>query len=320
MSTIDPTEMQRDGSSKARASRHESDFDPSDPKNAVSVIVPAYNGAKYIAETLESILKQTVPAAEVIVVNDGSTDDTPSIIRSFGHAVTLIETPQQGVCKARNLGAQKAVSNWLAFCDQDDIWLPQKLEKQLRLAHELPEIDCVITDHTTYADGVRGSRSHFSYAPRDFWNLEPSPSGCVVRQPIAGRLTAFQPSITSVLLVKREFFRQFGGFDVHAQRWSSEDTCVHFRCLSVVPFGVIPDVLTLYRRHPEALSADPFKQLRNTVDVWEYMIAEYPETQPWKDDLQAGLTAMRKEVRQCVRHRRRQRIKRILMRLGLWHS
>jgi glycosyltransferase involved in cell wall biosynthesis len=324
MSTIDSAETQRDGSSKARASdllsRPDSDFDPSDPPNAVSVIVPAYNGAKYIAETLESILKQTVPAVEVIVVNDGSTDDTSSIVRSFGKAVTLIETPQQGRCKARNLGAQKAVSNWLAFCDQDDIWLPQKLEKQLRLAKELPEINCVITDRTTYVDGVIGSRSHFSYAPRDFWNLEPSSSGFVVRQPIAGRMTTFQPSITSVLFVKRKFFRQFGGFDVHAQCWSSEDTCVHFQCLSVVPFGVIPEVLTLYRRHPEALSADPIKQLRNTVDVWEYIIAEYAEAQPWKDDLQAGLTLLRKEVRECVRHRRRQKIKRILMRLRLWRS
>lgn len=294
-------------------------FNPSHPDNSVSVIVPAYNAATYIAETLDSILKQTAPPAEVIVVNDGSTDNTSEIVRSFGSAVTLIETPNQGVCKARNLGAEKAVSNWLAFCDSDDLWLPEKLEKQLRLAHELPEIHCVIADYKDLADGAIGQRSHFSYAPRDFWNLEPCGSGFVVREPIAGRLTTFQPSITSALLVKREYFNKSGGFDTYAQRWSSEDTCVHFRCLSKVPFGVIPEALMLYRRHPEQWSADSLKQLRNTVSVWEYMIAEYPEAQPWKNDLEAGLSAMRKEIREGVRFQRRQRIKKALQRLHLWH-
>lgn len=289
-----------------------SDFDASHPAHTVSVILPAYNGSKHIGETLESILKQTVPPAEVLVVNDGSTDDTAAVVGAFGKAVTLIETPNQGVCKARNLGAETAVSNWLAFCDQDDLWLPQKLEKQLRLAQEVPEVHCVITDYKDYTDGAIGERSHFSYAPPDFWNLEPCRSGFVVRQPITGRLTIFQPSITSVLLVQRAFFRQFGGFDVYAQRWSSEDTCVHFRCLSKVPFGVIPEVLMLYRRHSEQWSADSLKQLGNTVSVWEYMIAEYPEARPWKRELEAGLTAMRHEIRENIRYRWRQRIKKVL--------
>ena len=288
------------------------DFDPSHPDNSVSVIVPAYNAAKHIGETLDSILKQTVPASEVIVVNDGSTDGTAAIVRSFGQAVTLIETPNQGVCKARNLGAEKATSHWLAFCDSDDLWLPEKLEKQLWLAHECPEIRCVITDYTTYTDGAVEARSHFSWAPQDFWGVEPRSSGFIVREPIAGRLTTFQPSITSVLLVKREFFNKTGGFDTYAQRWSSEDTCIHFRCLSVVPFGVIPEVLVLYRRHPEQWSADSLKQLRNTVLVWEYMIAEYPEAKPWKNELEAGLTAMRKEIAEIRFYQWKQKIKRLI--------
>jgi glycosyltransferase involved in cell wall biosynthesis len=324
VSTINPAETQGDGSDMARTSRFrqkvERDFDRSDPNNSVSVIVPAYNGADYIQETLESILKQTVPPAEVIVVNDGSTDDTASIVRSFGTAVTLIETPNQGACRARNLGAEKAVSAWLAFCDQDDIWLPQKLEKQLRLAHKSPEIHCVITDHATYIDGVIDSRSHFSHAPEGFWNCDPDPSGFMVRQPIVGRMTIFQPSITSVLLVRRKFFNEFGGFDTHAVRWTTEDTCVHFRCLSVVPFGAVPEVLMLYRRHSKAVGLDTLRQLRNTIHVWEYIIGEYPEAEPWKDDLLTGVRLMRKELRECVRYQRRQRIKRILVRRHLWRA
>jgi len=302
----------------ALSAEAENAFDPSCADCSVSVIVPAYNGAEWIAETLDSILKQTVRPAEVIVVNDGSTDGTSAAVRSFGNSVTLIETPNQGVCRARNLGAKTASSNWLAFCDQDDIWLPDKLEKQLRIAQQSPEIRCVITDHAACTDGVINSRSHFSYAPPNFWNLDPDPAGFVVRQPIAGRMASFQPSITSVLLVQRHFFLSFGGFDIAAQRWSTEDTCVHFRCLSVVPFGVVPQVLMLYRKHPKAGSADSLKQLRNTIHVWKHMIARYPEAKPWKRDLLSGVRLLRKDLRESVRHQRRQRIKKMLARLGLW--
>ena len=323
MSTISPAETHCDGSNITRTcvldSHDETDFDPSDPKNSVSVIVPAYNAARYLAETLDCILKQTVPAAEVIVVNDGSTDDTTSIVRSFGKAVTLIETPNQGLPKTRNFGAAKAASNWLAFCDADDLWLPQKLEKQLRVAHECPEIQCVITDFTHYCDGVAAPRSQFSYAPEGFWNIEPCRSGFVVRQTIAGRLTTFQPGGASAPMVKRTFFHQIGGFDPRAWR-QAEDTCFHFRSLSAVPFGVVPEVLMLYRRHPEAMSANRIEQMRKTVSVWEYIIAEYPQAQPWKKDLLAGLTLLRKEVRENLRHERRQGIKRILTRLRLWQA
>ncbi|MGA3131515.1 MAG: glycosyltransferase family A protein [Terracidiphilus sp.] len=297
----------------------ELDFDPSDPQNFVSVVVPAYNAAKYLAETLDCILKQTIPAAEVIVVNDGSTDDTASIARSFGKAVTLIETPNQGLPRTRNWGAARAVSNWFAFCDSDDLWLPQKLEKQLRLANECPEVQCVITDYTHYCDGVAAERSQFSYAPEGFWNPEPCRSGFVVRQPITGKLTTFQPGGASVPMVKRTFFNQVGGFDPRAWQ-EAEDTCFHIRCLSAVPFGVVPEVLMLYRRHPGALSADRNKQMRKTVSVWEYIIAEYPQAQPWKKELLAGLTLLRKELRENVRHERRQEIKKILRRLHLWQA
>ena len=79
-----------------------SDFDPSHPSNSVSVIVPVYNGAKFIAETLKSILQQTVRPSEVIVINDGSTDNTASVVEEFGNSVTLINTENQGACAARN--------------------------------------------------------------------------------------------------------------------------------------------------------------------------------------------------------------------------
>ena len=278
--------------------------------DSVSVIIPVYNGAKFIAETLESILGQTVRPAEVIVVNDGSTDNTVSVVEEFGDSVTMIHIQNSGQDWARNLGASQAKGYWLAFCDQDDLWLPAKLEKQLRLANEVPDIHCVLTDYAEMANGVVADRSHFSYVPVGFWpSAQSTSTGFAVRDSIVGKLTIFQPGITSTTMVRRDFFFRVGGFDVEARIWGAEDTCFHFRCLSVVPFGVVPEVLMYYRRHPDQESANAIKQLRDTVCVWNYIIANYPQAQPWRTELLNGLVATRKEIREMENYRRRQKLK-----------
>jgi glycosyltransferase involved in cell wall biosynthesis len=287
------------------------DFDPFHPSNSVSVIIPVYNGAKFIAQTLNTILGQTVRPAEVIVVNDGFTDNTAAVVERFGDSVTMIHTPNGGECAARNLAVSRAKGNWIAPCDGDDLWLPTKLEKQLRLANEVPGLHCVLTDYAEITDGVVGDRSHLSYAPKDYWMPEQHSAGFVVREPITGKLTTFQPSISSIPLVKRDFYLSVGGFDVQETQWAP-DTCFHFRCLSVVPFGVVPEVLMHYRRHPDSISADSLKQLRNSVIVWKHIIAKYPQARPYCADLMKGLEAMRREVAQTERYQRRQKLKRLL--------
>ena len=288
-----------------------SSFDPSHPSNSISVIIPVYNGAKFIGRTLDSVLAQTVRPGEVIVVNDGSTDDSAAIVERYGDPVTLINVKNGGAGAARNLGAARAKGNWLAFCDADDLWLPHKLEKQLRLGGECPDVHCVLTDFTEMTDGVLSKRTHFSYAPQDFWAQEHYSQGFVVRQPVTGKLTTFQPSITSTPIVKRDFYLSVGGFDVEATN-SAEDTCFHFRLLSAVPFGVVPEVLMHYRRHPDSWSADSVKQLQNSVIVWDYIIAKYPQAQPYRAKLLDGLASMRKEVGETESYQRRQKLKRFL--------
>jgi glycosyltransferase involved in cell wall biosynthesis len=284
---------------------------PPNSSNSVSVIMPAYNGARYIAQTLDSILAQTVPAFEIVVVNDGSTDETASIVETYGDRVTLVNVKNGGAQAARNLAASMATGTWIAPCDADDIWLPEKLEKQLRLANECSEVHCVLTDYTAITDDVLSPRSHFSYAPPDFWKAEQHVSGFVIREPITAKLSVFQPAITSTPLVKRDFFLEVGGFDVNAKN-SAEDTCFHFRCLSVVPFGVVPEVLMHYRRHADSWSADGLKQLRNTIVTWQYIISTYGQAQRYRDQLLKGVDMMREEVAEMTRYRRRQQLKRLL--------
>jgi glycosyltransferase involved in cell wall biosynthesis len=286
-------------------------FDPAAPSNSVSVIMPVYNGAALLPQTLDTILGQTVPPMEIIVVNDGSKDNTVEVVKGYGDSVTLLDIPNGGACAARNKGAAIAKGNWLALCDGDDLWLPTKLEKQLRLANEAPDVHCVITDYDDFTDDVVSDRSHLSYMPKDFWVTEQYSSGFIVRESITGKLTVFQPSIASVPIVTREFYMSAGGFD-ETPLGSADDTCFHFRCLSSVPFGVVPEVLMHYRRHSGALSADPLKQLCNSVVVWEHIIEKYPEAQPHRTDLLKGVEAMRKEITDLERYRGRQKLKRML--------
>ena len=100
-------------------------------RSDVSVIVPTYNRAAYIARTIDAILAQTVRPCEVLVIDDGSSDDTESVCARYGARVRYVRQPNGGVSKARNHGASLATGHWLAFCDSDDIWRADKLAAQL---------------------------------------------------------------------------------------------------------------------------------------------------------------------------------------------
>ncbi len=94
------------------------------------VVVPAYNAARFIGEALESVLGQSVPPDSVIVVDDGSTDDTARIAATFGSRVAVVHAPHRGIAATRNAGAARCDCELLAFIDADDRWMPDKLERQ----------------------------------------------------------------------------------------------------------------------------------------------------------------------------------------------
>ena len=94
----------------------------------VSAVIPAYNAEQYIRRSIDSVLAQTRPADEIIVVDDGSTDNTAEIVRSYGEKVRLVQKENGGEASARNAGIQSAKCSWISFLDADDFWLPNKLE------------------------------------------------------------------------------------------------------------------------------------------------------------------------------------------------
>ena len=95
------------------------------------MVVPLFNGAAHIAETLTSIQRQTLPATQVIVVDDGSTDDGADIARAHPIEATVVSQPNRGVAVARNHGLSLVTGRWVAFLDQDDLWHPEHLHRTL---------------------------------------------------------------------------------------------------------------------------------------------------------------------------------------------
>lgn len=109
-------------------------------KYSVSVVIPAYNAEKYIGRTIESVLAQTRPAGEIIVVDDGSSDGTAEAVKAFGDKVRYIHQQNAGVSAARNAGIEAARCEWIAFLDADDEWVGEYLQTQMTLFDNNPDI------------------------------------------------------------------------------------------------------------------------------------------------------------------------------------
>lgn len=107
----------------------------------ISVIIPARDHGRYIGEALESVLSQSLPAAEIIVIDDGSHDDTAGVVGRFAPRVRYHYTEKKGVGAARNLGVRLSSGEMIAHLDADDVWVPEKLEQQAREFSRIPDLD-----------------------------------------------------------------------------------------------------------------------------------------------------------------------------------
>lgn len=213
----------------------------------VSVIIPAYNCSHYIRETIESILSQEGEHnIEVIVINDGSTDDTGNIARGFGTPVKVIEQANLGVCAARNRGIGEAKGEFIALVDHDDYWLPTKLANQLSAFENNPSVDVVFSNFIWWRpndiDGHFESASVFEAQGRP-QGIDPDFSGWVYHQMLLDSWV-----LTSSALIRSNTVVASGGFNESLP--FSEDWDFWLRISRVSKFLKLIEATTLYRQHP----------------------------------------------------------------------
>jgi glycosyltransferase involved in cell wall biosynthesis len=127
-------------------------------KALVSVLIPVYNGERYLAEAIESVLAQSYRPLEVIVIDDGSTDESARVAQQF--SVCYFFQPNGGTSAARNSGIEQAHGEFLAFLDQDDLWMPEKLSRQMAAFETRPELDAVFgqVEQFSSPDTARSAR------------------------------------------------------------------------------------------------------------------------------------------------------------------
>lgn len=167
---------------------------------SVSVIIPTFNRAQWLKDCLQSVIQQSHQANEIIVVDDGSIDDTKKIVASFPQ-VQYVSQINQGPSAARNAGALLAQSNWLAFLDSDDRWLPDKLKRQVEFLQDNRDIKAVYTDEIWIRNGVRVNqkKKHRKYSGFIYQHCLPlciiSPSSIVLEKELFSNLGCFDPEL-----------------------------------------------------------------------------------------------------------------------------
>ncbi len=245
---------------------------------AVSVIMPAYNSAPYIAEALDSVFAQTFKEFEVIVVNDGSpdTEELEKVLEPYRDRVVYLRQENRGVSAARNAAIRVARAPLVAMLDPDDLWEPDYLEVQVGMMHADPSLELLYPNALIFGDG--------EHAGRTYMEVNPSEGEVTFEGMVTQRCT-----VVNYVIARRDAVVAAGWFDETLSR--SEDFDLWLRILG--RGGRIAyhrKVLARYRRHAGSLSSDPVLMRRDILRVLDKAAATLELT-----DAQRALLARERE-------------------------
>lgn len=236
------------------------------PVPEVSVVIPVFNGARFVAKAMSSVLGQTMEDLELIVVDDGSTDDTAAIVRCFSDGrIRYHYQKNRGLSAARNTGVRLACAPWVAFLDCDDYWRPGKLAAQLARAREAPEAALI-------------------YCGAALWDIDGEhiqDFECVVEGDVLDQLLLGNriSGSASSALVRRDVLQRVGLFD---ERLSvCEDWDLWLRIAAVAPIARVPQQLVCIRGVAESLGSRPTTMRDAYFSVLRRALAFYPSA-PWR--------------------------------------
>lgn len=228
----------------------------------ISVIIPTYNYARYLPATLDSVFRQTFTDLEVIVVDDGSTDNTKDILQPYIHdeRIRYIYQENRGLSAARNTGIRSSQSPFITFLDSDDLFTPRKLEVLRQEFERHPEAGLVYGNHVLWTG------QHLYRQPR--FPHGQAPSGWILPQ-------LFTHPVMSVpaVLVRRECFDRAGFFDESLT--AVEDWDMWMRIAVLYPMYYVNDVVTYVRVHANSMSTNLVNMSRNKLHVQKSVYRHY---------------------------------------------
>lgn len=234
---------------------------------SIDVIIPVFNGAKYIAEAINSVDNQTLRPRTIIVVNDGSTDQTTNLVKKYQKQakckIILYSKNNGGLSSARNYGIKKSTAGLLAFLDADDLWLPTKLEKQLELFNKpsYKNLGVAFCDYEMIDENGKVDQS----IPRS--RLDQSSRGNIYTKLLEGNKVA---GSGSGVLIKREVFQKVGYFDENLP--AAEDWDMWLRIAREFDFDYVSQKLVQIRRHQTNMSNSEFRLLKGITLVLNKLV------------------------------------------------
>jgi len=235
----------------------------------ISVIIPAYNARTFISAAVESVLAQTHPAVEVIVVDDGSTDRTLDALAAFQGRIRSLRQPNRGPAAARNAGLALAGGEYVMFLDADDWILPDKLRRQVACLAGSPAVGWVFCD-VVYVD--RSGRHLFRASERFAYARRARLDGDLFSELLPGNFIPVHAP-----LFRRRCLAEVGLFDEDPRLIGVEDWDLLLRLSVSAPAAYIPDVLAACVLHPGSLSADPVARDRRRFDLLDKATRIFPD-------------------------------------------
>jgi glycosyltransferase involved in cell wall biosynthesis len=223
---------------------------------AVSVVIPAYNVAPFIRETIDSILAQSFKDYEIILVNDGSPDTTEleRALEPYGERVRYLKQENRGAAAARNAGLRVARGTYIAFLDADDYWMENYLEEQMVLIRQADHFDLVYADALLFGDSELHGRTYMEIAP--------SHGEVTFEKLVRDECNV----ITSGVLARRQVLLDVGLFDEELRRAQDYDLWLRL-AKSGARLGYQRKVLLRYRIHSDSLSGDAIRQIERHLTV-----------------------------------------------------
>jgi len=227
--------------------------------STVSVIVPTYNARKYIAEALRSVLGQSLPPVEILVVDDGSTDGTESVIQAFSDSrIRYLRQENRGVSSARNFGMREASGDLIAFLDADDRWRPEMLETQVALVNARSDVVCSFTNFVRFVDSTRETLSdQFRYYELAWLCTSdgPLPESRIVEGDAFSQFVQLGiiPAFTQVMMFRRA---ALNGLSFNESLRICEDTQFALRVYMLGAVAFTSNVLAEIRRHDSNTTLD----------------------------------------------------------------